>query len=42
MFSEASNDAFRKELSQWMYTQKNTLPVENKQVTHRVEMTPEQ
>jgi len=42
MFADAANDAFRKEIAEWVYTQKNVLPVENTVVTHRVPLTPDQ
>lgn len=42
MFSDAANDAFRKEISQWVYTQKNALPVENTVTTDRLPMTTQQ
>ena len=42
MFADAANDAFRKEVSDWVYTQKNSLPVNNTVDTHRVPLTPEQ
>lgn len=42
MFSDAANDAFRKEIADWVYTQKNVLPVKNNVVTHRVPLTPDQ
>lgn len=39
MFSEAANDAFRKEIAQWMYTQKATLPVKNEIERFRIPLT---
>jgi hypothetical protein len=42
IFQDAANDAFRKELGDWVYTQKNQLPVENKINTLRVPMSTEQ
>ena len=42
MFSDAANDAFRKEMSPYMYTQKNSLPVENREETERIPLTPQQ
>lgn len=42
IFQDASNDSFRKEMGQWMYTQKNQLPVQNNENTVRVPMTPAQ
>lgn len=42
IFQDAANDAFRKEISDWVYTQKNRLPVENSIETLRVPMTPVQ
>lgn len=42
IFADAANEAFRKELGNWMFTQKNFFPVENNQETIRVPLTPEQ
>jgi len=42
MFADAANDAFRKEISEWVYTQKNALPIENTVSTERLALTPEQ
>ena len=42
IFQEASNDAFRKEIGQWVYTQKNRLPITNTEETLRVPLTAEQ
>ena len=39
MFAEAANDAFRKEVAEWVYTQKNVLPVKNEVTTERVPLT---
>ena len=39
MFSDAANDAFRKETAQWVYTQKNALPVKNEIERFRIPMT---
>lgn len=42
IFSDAANDAFRKQMGQWMYTQKNHLPIDNKTQTHRIPLSAEQ
>jgi len=42
MFGEAANDAFRKEISPWMYTQKSALPVENKIERFRIPLSSNQ
>ena len=42
MFADAANDAFRKEMAPYMYTQKNVLPVENREEVERVPLTPQQ
>lgn len=42
MFSDAANDAFRKEIAQWMYTQKNALPIKNKLVVERLPLSSKQ
>lgn len=42
MFSDAANDAFRKEIAEWVYTQKNVLPIKNIVETRRIPLTPEQ
>jgi len=39
IFQDAANDAFRKETGDWVYTQKNQLPVENKVNTLRIPMS---
>jgi Inorganic Pyrophosphatase/SNF2-related domain len=42
MFSDAANESFRKEISQWVYTQKNALPIKNTIEKFRIPMTSEQ
>jgi len=42
MFSDAANDAFRKEIAQWSYTQKNALPVKNDIERFRIPLTSDQ
>jgi hypothetical protein len=42
IFADAANDAFRKEVGKWVYTQKNKLPIKNNTETIRVPLTPEQ
>jgi hypothetical protein len=42
MFSDAANDAFRKEVAQWVYTQKNALPVKNNVESFRIPLTTNQ
>ena len=39
IFQDAANDAFRKEIGEWVFTQKNRLPIENSVQTLRVPMT---
>ena len=42
IFSDSSNDAFRKDISKWVYTQKNHLPVHNDIETLRVNLSKKQ
>lgn len=42
MFADAANEAFRKEISQWNYTQKNNLTVKNTFNRISVPLTPSQ
>jgi ADP-ribose pyrophosphatase YjhB (NUDIX family) len=42
IFADAANDAFRKEISRWTYTQKNNLPIKNTVERFRVPLTAQQ
>lgn len=42
VFSDAANDAFRKEMGQWMYSQDYTLPVKNNTQTLRIPLSASQ